>query len=526
MATLDSLLNTPTHSDVFDFINQLPNKCIQTVVTSPPYFGLRNYKIAERLWGGDESCEHQFTGEYKGPTKMAVAKEGYRDPKWKAVIEKANKIKYTQFCSKCWAWKGSLGSEPFPELFIDHLVEVFVAMKPHLHKTATLWVNLGDSYARSSGSWGITKNTPSVAKGDSLLKTRIAGRNPTEKPPFLNFYSELGYKPKDLIGIPWGFAFAMRSAGFYLRQDIIWVKPNPMPEPVMDRCTASHEYIFLFSLSPKYFYDKYAIMEPLKEIISGPKFGGTGRAGGDNPLYSGREYDAALIPGRNKRSVWVITAGGNLPKELKGKHFAAFPEKIPEICIKAGTPHKVCAKCRSPYVRVVEKKHYSRNDDWKGDLEEKNRKMGEAGLGAGSGDIYPKSSVYMDEKEFKGFEPWEGWKRSSGADSKGEYHGKSIGDPSGAMAQSPSDVKRNILKGMVPKETVGFQKTCKCGSSDVAKPIVFDPFSGTFTTAVVAEKLERDWLGCDVGERFVDLGVERLKIQVRKGVKLKQMEWW
>jgi DNA modification methylase len=567
-------LNTPTQSDVFSFMNTLPDQCVQTVVTSPPYFGLRNYKIPDRIWGGESGCEHEFTGEYKTPTKMGLDPRGFRDPKWIAVKEKANNIGYTQFCSKCFAWKGSLGAEPVPELFVSHLVEIFESIKPKLHDTGTLWVNLGDSYARSSGSWGITENTPSVKEGDVLLKNRIKGRNPTEKPPFISFYKEAGYKPKDLLGIPWAFAFAMRDAGWYLRQDIIWNKPNPMPAPVKDRCTTSHEYIFLFSKMERYFYDHYAIMEPIKEAsvtrykynfggdyadeldktegrltLKGkknlPKFGGTGQAGGDNPVYSGREYDASLIPGRNRRDVWhhpilgelepnsslvwSMKTGG-LPRELQGEHFAAFPEKLPELCILAGTPHKVCAKCRAPYKRIVEN---IRPEGWedKGPTTEGEKELREISKEIYGGnqksrsisDIY--NRALESERVQKGFEPWEEWKKSCGADKKGGYKGKSKGDPGEAGAESPSDVKRRILEGMGPK-TSTFATKCKCGSSDTVNAIVLDPFSGTYTTAVVAERLGRDWLGCDVADRFVDLGKKRLDLQVRKGRKLKQMEYW
>ena len=111
-----TFLNTPTCADVFDFVEGIPDNSIQTVVTSPPYFGLRNYHIASRIWGGDPGCIHSFEGEYSPPTK--VGKKGYDDPKWEKVVNKMNKIEYTQLCSQCWAWEGSLGSEPWPGMFI------------------------------------------------------------------------------------------------------------------------------------------------------------------------------------------------------------------------------------------------------------------------------------------------------------------------------------------------------------------------------------------------------------------------
>ena len=197
---MKDILNTPTQSDVFSFLDRVPDQTIQTCITSPPYYGLRNYKIPDRIWDEDPDCEHSFEGDYGPPTK-AGHQDAYTDLKWKAVRNQMNKIGYTQFCSKCWAWKGTLGAEPFPGLFIDHLVSVFMALWPKLHDTGTLWVNLGDSYAGSGGSWGITKDTPSVAArgGKANMHHPRGDRNPTTKGPNMDFFKPLG-----LLRLPCG----------------------------------------------------------------------------------------------------------------------------------------------------------------------------------------------------------------------------------------------------------------------------------------------------------------------------------
>ena len=185
-----------------------------------------------------------------------------------------------------------IGMEESPEKYVDQLVDVFRSVKEVLTDDGTLWLNIGDSYYNYRSDGNYPKQTVSKTRQDLPTKTPVRG-NKLE-----------GYKSKDLIGIPWLLAFALRKDGWYLRQDIIWNKPNPMPESVKDRCTKSHEYIFLFSKSKNYYYDNEAIKEPTKE--------------GETT--------------KNKRSVWTVNK-----KPYKGAHFATFPPELIEPCIKAGS---------------------------------------------------------------------------------------------------------------------------------------------------------------------------------------------
>ena len=219
---------------------------------------------------------------------------------------------------------GQLGLEQTPEEYIAAMVDVFRCVWDVLADDGTLWLNIGDSYAanRGSGNSGIgAKQATNV--GANLGKLTV--------PP--------GLKAKDLIGIPWMLAFALRADGWYLRQDIIWHKPNPMPESVTDRCTKAHEYVFLLSKSERYFFDGQAIKEPLAESsiprlrqnIAGQV--GTTRANGGAKTNGNFKAAGDVESGlRNKRSVWTVTT-----RPYKGAHFATFPPALIEPCIQAGS---------------------------------------------------------------------------------------------------------------------------------------------------------------------------------------------
>ncbi len=222
---------------------------------------------------------------------------------------------------------GQIGLEETPEEYITAMVEVFRCVRDVLADDGTVWLNIGDSYFPHNGSRG--NKTPA---GDTLR-----GRN-NEYQPAPKLKAE-GIKGKDLIGIPWMLAFALRADGWYLRQDIIWHKPNPMPESVQDRCTKSHEYIFLMSKSQKYYYDADAIREPHKRLWDESNGGNMSDVGHKkNGKIETKQTHPNGYPmpnelGANKRSVWTITT-----KPYEGAHFAVFPQELIEPCILAGAP--------------------------------------------------------------------------------------------------------------------------------------------------------------------------------------------
>jgi DNA modification methylase len=264
---------------------------------------------------------------------------------------------------------GQIGLEKTPEEYTANMVQVFREVWRVLKKDGTVWLNLGDSYNGSGGYGG--DNTPSVLNG-SKQTTNVGSKK-------IIAFKVLGLKPKDLIGIPWRVAFALQADGWWLRQDIIWHKPNPMPESVRDRCTKSHEYLFLLTKSAKYYYDADAIKTPIKDSsvarliqdvenqrgsdrlplktngnMKAVKFGGNKQCP-DTRLQSGKEWNPKMAGGgssykdghsgyfdkdgnplcgvvANKKSVWSITTQG-----FKGAHFAVMPEALVEPCILAGS---------------------------------------------------------------------------------------------------------------------------------------------------------------------------------------------
>lgn len=300
--------------DCIELLKTLPEQSVQCVVTSPPYYGLRDYGV-----------------------------------------------------------DGQIGLESTPDEYVSKLVQVFREVKRALKDDGTCWINLGDSYAGGAGRWGGTDNLSGFQAASKGSVTQIQHTKKWEHETI---------KQKDLIGIPWMVAFALRADGWYLRSDIIWAKPNPMPESVKDRPTKSHEYLFLLSKAQKYYYDAEAIFEPanydgrkdtqfkgsnkydadtlarvggerwprsMQTGATGEKHSGYKNPDGSlrvsvmkqdntgNPTYTGfndryKENHPDGIPARNKRTVWTINT-----QPFKGAHFAVMPEKLVEPCILAGS---------------------------------------------------------------------------------------------------------------------------------------------------------------------------------------------
>ena len=303
----------------------ISDKTFHTVVTSPPYWGLRDYGTATWI-GGDPNCPHYrtnhtsdkcITGHKKSQKSGGIASSIYKT-----------------VCPKCGAVRQDrqLGLEETPQEYVANMVQVFREVRRVLRDDGTLWLNLGDTYYNYRADGKYPKQTVSKTKQD-LPEFSTARGNKLE-----------GLKSKDLIGIPWRVAFALQEDGWYLRQDIIWHKPNPMPESVKDRCTKSHEYIFLFSKSKNYYFDNESIKEDCSDDnIQDFKNRKTLNNKGKDVFNS---YDTVrpdltrdrtdYMPDdfkKNKRSVWTVTT-----KPYKEAHFATYPPDLIEPCILAGCP--------------------------------------------------------------------------------------------------------------------------------------------------------------------------------------------
>ena len=302
-------------------LKDIPSETVQTCVTSPPYYGLRDYQTGEWV-GGDPNCPHMRTTKI-GKTTMTIT--GH-----KGMHEKDNVVGdaiYKTSCPKCGATRKDeqLGLEETPEQYVEALVKVFREVRRTLRDDGTVWLNLGDSYYNYRPGKGQSMEKQSIASTEQDLPKVSSKRG-----------SKLqGLKEKDLIGIPWRVAFALQSDGWYLRQDIIWNKPNPMPESVKDRCTKSHEYIFLLSKKKNYYFDSEAI----KEEAVGERWGKNKPMNTENSKDQSNQFKGLsrerqmLFETRNKRSVWTVAT-----KPYKEAHFATYPTDLIEPCIQAATP--------------------------------------------------------------------------------------------------------------------------------------------------------------------------------------------
>jgi DNA modification methylase len=439
-----SLRQAILQGHVLEVLPTLPEESVQCVVTSPPYWGLRTYGTPSQIWGGRPGCIHGW--------ETATIPSGNGQVTHPMVAKTINEASATRSprlstsCRQCGAWKGELGLEPTPDLYVDHMADVFEQVRRVLRSDGTLWLNLGDTYCTHPA--GLTESK-------RWKTSRLTVRDHTGAEQAGSIDKRIpGLKEKDLIGIPWKVAFELQRRGWYLREDCIWAKKNPMPEPVRDRPTRSHEYVFLFSKSRRYFYDAEAVREPLRESslrrlrhhLPNPR---------DNPRYHSKHPrgDYRRFPmlgntdptGRNLRSVWQIAT-----QPYPGAHFATFPEALPEVCIRAGTSAKgACAACGTPWVHKVRAEGGGIGHDW-----------------------HPNKSLALGR-------------------------GQGIAAP-------------GVHDGTYRRIDMGFRKACVCQTREVAPCVVLDPFMGSGTVLAVASRLRRRSVGVDLNPSYATLARERI----------------
>ena len=437
MKDLSNYRNKIIQGNALDVAKQLPSKIVQVCITSPPYWGLRDYGTGNWI-GGDDKCSHSKSTSDKISASTLGGKSNNNNHEkegWPGGV-----------CGKWGALKNDeqIGLEDTIEEYIEKLVLLFREIRRILRDDGTLWLNMGDSYsgsgrAASGGGRGDKSKLQSSNTGSlTVVKRGIVGN----------------LKNKNLCGIPWRLALALQADGWFLRSDIIWAKPDPMPESVLDRPCRSHEYLFLLTKKEKYYYDNIAVLMPIANstIKRGPvDFGGEkGRnykpEKGDPNFRNGSEQWGRTYNynhnGRNLRTVWNIATQG-----YKQAHFATFPEKLIEPCILAGSSETTCGVCGAPWERIIEKPKYG---DWN------NRKGTPAELEKGN-------------------------------------TGKPI----------PEDY---YLK------TIGFKPTCK-HNDDSGRGIIYDPFMGAGTVAKVALRSGpgRNFIGSELNPHYIDLALRRIK---------------
>ena len=442
--------------DALEVLRTLPDESVHMCVTSPPFYGLRDYGTG--TWqGGDAECDHKAsTGE---PRKFTNGRGEGTDDEFAGSNLRSwttrDGTTYRDTCGKCGATRidRQIGLEETPEQWVQKLVEVFREVKRVLRRDGTLWLEVGDSYASNPAKGGSGPGTRNSPYGrDSRPRGRLEGGTQTVDVS-LGGNGAPGCKPKDLIGAPWLLAFALRADGWYLRSDIVWSRPNPMPESVTDRPTKSHSYVFLLSRSARYFFDQEAVREPLN--LAGALRGTSRRKDGDGTGDGRHGRLSSYVPardtpdaGRNIRSVWTIPT-----QPYPEAHFATYPEELVRRCILAGTSERgCCPECGAPWVREVE----------------------------------------TEVRDVPG-----GSKHGAGTNTKGLAGGGRVNE-----------------RAQLAVTTLGWHPSCECSQHDAFVPIpctVLDPFSGSGTTALVARKHGRKCIGIELSADYCALTARRLQ---------------
>lgn len=413
--------------DVLTFLRQLPPDSIDCCVSSPPYFGLRDYGT-DRWEGGDPNCQHRVGNQVQDSKAPGAITSGMRPG-----VDAST-------CKLCGAQRvgSQIGLEATPQAYVERLVDVYREVRRVLKPSGTVWINLGDSYANDD-KWGGYSTNKQAYMGDAINGARTRRKT--------------GLKPKDRMLMPARVAIALQDDGWWIRDEIVWHKPNPLPASVTDRTTTAHEMVYMLTKRARYWYDQEAIREPSND----PSDVRGVRTSLD--VYQNRAVKqriatinpetAKAYPMRNCRSVWTIAT-----EPLPFEHFAAFPSALPRRCILAGCPEQVCSVCGKPYVRITERQFVPQQD---------------VSLERGMKNAPGLKPMYKDN----------GW----------------VDTPRGTTAV----------------QTLSWQPTCTCQAP--SRPgVVLDPFMGSGTIALVARGLGRHFVGCDLSPAYVAIARERLRL--------------
>lgn len=372
-----------------EVLKKFPDNTFHTVVTSPPYWSLRDYFDDEQL-----------------------------------------------------------GQESTPEEYVKNVVSIMREVKRTLRKDGTVWFNIGDSYNNSSGFCRSTKNWKREGREKGSADKKAIKHKVI--------------KTKDLMGMPWSVAFALREDGWYLRCDIIWEKENPMPDGAKDRPTRGHEYIFLLSKSPKYFYDYYRVLEDTEEQPEGIQGFGANDQKGTYRMDQKRTFEH--YGKRNKRAVWRQSVS-----TYRGGHFATYPAKLIIPCIQASTSEKgCCVKCGTPWERQFEK-------------------------------VEVKAPLKRHTTTKK---------------NQSEPFINMFSDKLTGESEFTDEDSEEV---MLTLESKGWEKQCNCDTNEVTSCLVLDPFNGTGTTGEVALTNKQNYVGIELNEEYLKISRDRLSNTISGG---------
>lgn len=554
-------LNTILIGNVTDRLREIPDESVHAVVTSPPYWGLRSYKTEPQVWGGDPLCSHHFAettrivdtaagGNWTQAENGIGLALGRPQTRFKGDTRKARvaqKDAVTQGLCKCGAWRGNLGLEPTPSLFVRNIALVFHEVWRVLRPDGLLFMNMGDCYA-GSGKGRMADGRHHISPSDKQASNRgsVHGLIPPNRGARMGSkHGEPGHtsgitppsglKPKDMLGMPWRTAFALQDDGWWLRSAIIWNKVNPMPESCPDRPTNTYEMIFMMAKSERYYSDMDAVREPLTAVKGvGPEDFARLRDRHDDHFNTGKPGRRHLpgaeqnglevgykMPnkwtnpgGRNLRNVWTFpiepflgafcvqcdTFYESKPERCQCgadpaieenwlAHFATYPQELVRRCLMIATSEKgVCGECGAPWARVMDEGEVlpiSTAAPHRAPEPTKRDQMTAWSRQGGKAD----SGVMANHQRIRTTLGWE-----PTCSCNGRFEKRQVDDP---------------LEGKVDVEV--YVPAIPLEKHPMARSVVLDPFMGSGTTGLVAAKAARHFIGVELNSQYAEMAKQRIQ---------------
>lgn len=482
--------------DAKETMREMPESSVHMVMTSPPYFGLRDYgEDVESTWGGDDECDHQWETRTKPPqggenTDENPPNTGADASTQESRIRGGDGVDSDK-CVKCGAWRGQLGLEPKVDQFVQNLVEVGDEVRRVLRDDGSWWLNLGDSFAGSGrGQWDDDEGRPKESyRPDS-------GDHPEQN-------TTLRRKSKMLV--PHRVAIALQDAGWIVRSDAVWSKPNPMPHPVKDRLNEHKEFVFHLTPAPDYWFDLDAIREPHKEssldrtthAMHDSEIGMEHVPGADAD-HARMDADQACHPdGKNPGDIFEVSV-----KSFPEAHFAVYPPELVKKPLKSSCPPTVCAECGTPYEREKVVEHTQPKH-----LVDSERPQARRAV-----EIYEESDLTGQHLRAL---------RAVGLCDAGQAQEVQDGHGNNTKAVERLAAKAKDVLGGYAREFLGeqvesteWQQACDCDTDETDPGIVLDPFAGAGTTPLVAKEYGRRFVGIDLNPEYVAMAQKRVGVSV------------